>query len=102
VTERFYRTFFRRLKTEIEAGKVPGLTDFGATVFPNPSDIHMTKKGAYLISLVHYACLYGDNPEGKVKAAGSELTPEQARLFQHIAWETAKNYRYSGLARIRD
>jgi hypothetical protein len=90
-----------RLKSEIEAGKVPGFTNFETVVFPNPSDIHMTKKGAYLISLVHYACLYGDNPEGKVTLAGSELTREQARVFQRIAWETAKSYRYSGLAETK-
>jgi hypothetical protein len=78
------------LKTQIEAGKVPGMTDFVAEVFPRPDDIHMTSKGAYLVSLVHFACIYGENPEGKVTFANSGLTPEQAKIFQRIAWETAK------------
>lgn len=56
----------------------------------------MTKRGAYLIALVHYACLYGENPEGKVTAAGSGLTAEQARAFQRIAWRTAREYSHSG------
>jgi acyl-CoA thioesterase I len=86
------------LKTRIEAGKVPGMKDFFAEVFHSPTDFHMTSKGAYLVSLVHYACLYGDDPQGKVTSAGSGLTEEQAQLFQRIAWETAKNYPDSGLS----
>lgn len=78
------------LKKEIEAGKVDGLADFGTAVFAGPIDFHMTKKGAYLISLVHYACLFGESPEGKVTAAGSGLTPDQARTFQRIAWAAVK------------
>ena len=85
------------LKTQIDAGKVPGMTDFVAEVFHAPDDIHMTSKGAYLIALVHYASLYRENPEGKVTAANSGLTPAQAEIFQRIAWDTVKNYKYSGL-----
>jgi hypothetical protein len=86
-----------RLKAEIEAGKVPGMKEFVAEVFQSPTDFHMSPKGAYLIALVHYACLYGENPTGKVTSANTGLTPEQAKLFQRIAWETAKNYPHSGL-----
>jgi len=86
------------LRTRIEAGKMPGMSDFATTVFNAPGDIHMNSKGAYLISLVHYACLYKENPEGKVTAAKSGLTPEQATIFQQIAWQVAKDYKYSGLS----
>ncbi len=85
------------LKTRIDAGDVPGMSDFGATVFNSPTDFHMTAKGAYLISLVHYACIFREDPEGKVTAAGSGLTPDQAALFQRIAWSTARGYAHSGL-----
>jgi len=87
------------LRTLIEAGNVPGMSDCVAAVFHSPTDFHMTSKGAYLISLVHYACLYRENPEGKVTAANAGLTPEQARLFQQIAWQTARSYERSGLDR---
>lgn len=90
------------LKTRIEAGQVPGMTDFVAEVFHSPTDFHMSSKGAYLISLVHYACLYGESPEGKVTAANSGLTPEQAKLFQQIAWQVASNYPYSGLKAMNE
>lgn len=88
------------LKTRIEAGQVPGMKEFFTEVFHSPTDFHMSPKGAYLIALVHYACLYREDPTGKVTAAGSGLTPEQATLFQRIAWETAKNYRYSSLSAL--
>ena len=86
-----------RLKTEVEAGRVPGIDDFAAAVFAAPGDFHMSRKGAYLIALVHYACLHGESPEGKVTAAGSGLTGEQARIFQRITWETAKGYGPAGV-----
>jgi hypothetical protein len=86
-----------RLKTEMDAGTAAGLTDFAKTVYAAPGDIHLSPKGQYLISLVHYACLFGESPEGKVSSLRSGLTDEQAKLFQKIAWETAKSYKYSGL-----
>ena len=84
------------LKTEIDAGRVPGMTDFFKETFAD--GIHMTPKGRYLISLVFYACIYKECPEGKVSALTTGLTPEQAAVFQRIAWETAKGYRLSGVA----
>ena len=73
------------LKREIETGEVPGITDFGEMF---ADGLHMSHRGAYLISLVHYACLYGENPRGRVTFAGSGLTAQQADIFQRIAWET--------------
>ncbi len=39
------------LKTEMDAGRVPGMKDFFAEIFAD--GIHLTAKGRYLISLVH-------------------------------------------------
>lgn len=69
--------------------------DFFAEIFAD--GIHLTPKGRYLISLVHYACIYKENPEGKVSALTTGLTPEQARIFQHIAWDAVKNYKWGGV-----
>ncbi|HLH29487.1 MAG TPA: hypothetical protein VKW77_11245, partial [Acidimicrobiales bacterium] len=91
-----------RLKTAIDAGQVPGLRDFAEVVFAGPGDIHMTKPGSYLIALVHYACLYGESPEGRVTSAGSGLTAEQARIFQRIAWETVQGYPPAGVEKAPD
>jgi len=75
-----------RLKKEIEAGKVQGISNFHDTVFAD--DIHLARQGRYLVALVHYACIFGADPQGKVTYANSGLTTEQAAIFQRIAWET--------------
>lgn len=78
------------LKTRIDAGRVPGMKDFFQETFAD--GIHLTPKGRYLIALVHYACIYGESPEGKVSALTTGLTAEQARIFQEIAGKTVKDY----------
>lgn len=83
-----------RLKQEIEAGNVPGISDFFATQFED--DVHLSPKGKYLISLVHYACIYRRDPTG-ITAADTGLTAEQAAIYQRIAWETVRNYQWSGV-----
>ena len=40
------------------------------------------------MALVHYACIFGADPQGKVTYANSGLTAQQAAIFQRIAWET--------------
>jgi hypothetical protein len=84
------------LKKAMDAGKVPGLTDFYKECFSD--GLHMSAKGAYLVSLVHYACVFREDPTGKVGPLNSGLTPEQAAVFQRIAWSAAKGYRWSGVA----
>ncbi len=84
-----------KLKTMIDSGAVPGMTDFFAETFAD--DIHLTPKGRYLVALVHYGCLFGESPEGKVSALTTGLTPEQAKVFQQVAWDAVKSYRWSGI-----
>jgi hypothetical protein len=84
------------LKTEIDAGRVPGMTDFFAETFSD--DIHLSPKGRYLVSLVHYACLFRESPEGKVAALSTGLTPGQLAVFQKLAWESVKDYPWAGVA----
>ena len=86
-----------RLKEAIESGDIPGIKEFNAEIFSD--NIHLSRPGRYLIALVHYACLYGESPEGKVAHANSGLNAEQARLFQRIAWETVLAEPLSGVKR---
>lgn len=85
------------LKGRIEAGKVAGMTDFFGEIFAD--DVHLTAKGRYLISLVHYACIYRESPEGKVSLPETGLSGEQAGIFQKIAWQTAHDYKWSGITK---
>jgi hypothetical protein len=84
-----------RLKKAIEAGRVPGLGNFHDTVFADA--IHLARQGRYLVSLVHYACIFGADPQGKATYANSGLTAEQAAIFQRIAWETVVNEPLTGV-----
>lgn len=86
----------RNLKRAVEAGQVPGMSDFFAAHFED--DEHLTDKGQYLVALVFYACFYRQSPEGRVTFEGSTLTEAQARVYQRIAWETAVAYPWSGLS----
>ncbi|MHC4694410.1 MAG: hypothetical protein ACYS67_16845 [Planctomycetota bacterium] len=85
------------LKDQIEAGKVPAMKDFFAEIFAD--DLHLSAKGRYLISLVHYACIYAESPEGKVSSLTTGLSAEQARIFQRIAWQTVRDYEWSGISK---
>jgi hypothetical protein len=84
------------LKTEIDAGKVSGMTDFFAETFAD--GIHLTAKGRYLVSLVHYACIWRQSPEGKAGPLNTGLTPQRIAIFQRIAWQAARDYKPSGVA----
>ena len=84
-----------RLKKEIDAGRVPGIGTFFDTMFSD--DIHLSSPGRYLVALVHYACIFGESPEGKVTFANSGLSAEQAAIFQRIAWETVLAEPLSGV-----
>jgi hypothetical protein len=74
------------LKQEIDEGNVPGMTDLFVATFSDA--VHLNPKGDYLLACVQYACMFGESPVGKANAAGTGLTPEQARIFERIAWET--------------
>jgi len=89
-------TALAMLKTEVDRGRVPGMKDFFAEIFAD--GIHLTPKGRYLISLVHYACIYKESPEGKVSALTTGLTNNQAAIFQRIAWDAVKDYKWAGVA----
>jgi len=84
-----------RLKTAMDRGEVPGMKDFFAEMFAD--GIHLTPRGRYLIALVHYCCIYGQSAEGKAAALTTQLTDEQARIFQRIAWETVRDYPRAGI-----
>jgi len=73
-------------------GKVPGVAgDPGARVRILFSDnVHMSDVGRYYIALVHYAILFGRNPEGA--AIPPSLAPEAGRYLQTLAWQYAVSY----------
>jgi hypothetical protein len=77
------------LKASMDRNQIPGLRDFFKEFFAD--GIHLTSKGRYFVSLVHYACLFGESPEGKVSPLNSGLAAEQAAAFQRIACKTVES-----------
>jgi hypothetical protein len=74
-------------------GKVPGVASNspGERVRLLFSDnVHMSEAGRYFIALVHYAVLFGRNPEGA--AAPASLAPKTGRYMQTLAWQYAVSY----------
>jgi hypothetical protein len=88
------------LKRAIEAGGVPGLNDFFGQIYAaNGTDIHLTKPGAYLVTLVFYACMFQKSPEGLAPEASFGVSNELAARLQRIAWESVTAYPLSGVSR---
>ena len=74
-------------------GKVPGVAGStpGERVRLLFSDnVHMSDVGRYYIALVHYAVLFGRNPEGA--AIPTSLAPELGRYMQTLAWQYTVSY----------
>ncbi|KKB77283.1 hypothetical protein VW29_18080 [Devosia limi DSM 17137] len=82
---------------DIAAGKAPGLTDMAALF---ADDIHVNDLGAYLISLAHYAVIYGRDPRGLPASIGQQTPPEPATAawMQDLVWRVVTNYPGSGIA----
>jgi hypothetical protein len=83
-------------------GKVPGVTANapGERVHLLFSDnVHMSDAGRYFIALVHYAVLFGRNPEGA--AIPPSLAPETGRYMQTLAWKYAVSYGQRANAAVR-
>ena len=84
-----------RLRDEIATGQVPGLRDPLAEPFYGfaglfEDDVRLNAKGDYFLACVEYACMFGESPGGKVDAAGTGLSQEQAQQLARIAWEAVK------------
>jgi hypothetical protein len=88
-----------RLHAAIDAGRVPGFTSFFGQIFQAGTDIHLTRPGAYFISLIFYASMFQSNPAGTELDPSYGVTSEQALVLQTIAWETVTSYAASGVAR---
>ena len=82
------------LQQAIEDGQIPGINNYALEM--TSDNLHLSLKGCYFVSLVHYACLYGKSPVGLV-VADTDLTIEQQTKMQEIAWATAKTYKWASL-----
>ena len=86
-------TALAELAAALWEGKVPGAAGNrpGERVRLLFSDnVHMSEAGRYFMALVHYAVLFGRNPEGATIPA--ILAPETGQYMQTLAWQYAVSY----------
>jgi len=94
------------LKTAYEAGEVPAAPrDQFFELHSAEKDekgrgtaVHLTEPGRYFVSLVLYCCFYKEPPD-KVHLPENmtKLTPAQDKVYKRIAWQTVKDYKWSGV-----
>ncbi|MEI6132303.1 MAG: hypothetical protein WCQ41_05720, partial [Bacillota bacterium] len=90
----------KNLRTAIQAGTFPGgVTDFVEFAAANTTTdtLHLSERGAYLVSLLTFAVMYKTSPVGIVSVKPASLTEAQADALKQIAWDTLVNYQYSGV-----
>ncbi len=90
-----------------EEGNAAGFTSIGELFDKGGLSVHPNRKGFYAAALVHLSCYYGRSLVGNVpdnaqfmmawyprgeKEGSTDLTEEQSRLFQKLAWEVASTY----------
>ncbi len=94
-----------KLKAAIESGDVPGLPrdkffelHFGKSDLGPGYNIHMIEKGRYFVALLLFCMMYEEAPD-KVNLSQeiTTLTPEQDAVYKKIAWETVRDYAWSGV-----
>ncbi|MBN4072879.1 T9SS type A sorting domain-containing protein [Crocinitomix catalasitica] len=101
---------FEALADSVIAGTFPGYIDwleiFDPTDIPEAT-IHPTEETFYLVACVHYACIFGQSPEGltniTMAADGWPFdppSPAQAQMMQEIAWEIVSNDPYACLQSV--
>ena len=87
---------FARLDDEIGKGRVPGVRDISAFF---ADGIHPNDLGDYFVTMVQFAVIYGQSPEGLPRTLRGKWgepfkapAPKLAATLQRIAWEVAAPY----------
>jgi hypothetical protein len=70
-----------------------------ALALHTPDHSHPLPTGTYLTACVFYATLTGRSPLGLSTGGLAQVTPEEARFLQRIAWETVTSYQRGVMAR---
>lgn len=85
-----------KLRAAVVAGEFPGVTK-QSELFTDPIG-HGREPIVALASYCNFAAIYRMSPEG-LDSNMPQLTAEQHKLLQKIAWETVSKYPYAGMAK---
>lgn len=91
-----------KLYDDILQNLVPGISNIDAFF---SDTIHPNDLGAYLVTLVHYACIFNKSPVGLPanlfpipSARLAAPSPELALYLQTMVWDVVNNYSRTGIA----
>ncbi|WP_050527533.1 hypothetical protein [Pseudorhodobacter aquimaris] len=93
-----------QLADAIAAGEVAGIDNIKALF---SDDLHPDERALYFLAMVHVAVITGKDPSGLAPkltrhwlSRQAVITPEQAAVFQRIAWQAVSGYQADDVARI--
>ncbi|MCS6916416.1 MAG: T9SS type A sorting domain-containing protein [Chitinophagales bacterium] len=85
-----------RFYDDVQQGLVPGIMHV-SQLFTD--GVHLNDLGAYLVTLIHYACLFNSNPVGLSHQLHPLVTvpADFAAYAQQMVWDVVTNYPRSGV-----
>lgn len=90
-----------RFHDDIPKGKVPGITQLNQLF---SDQIHPNELGAYVIAMIHYACIYNKSPLGlphdllpSANASVQKPSKEFAEYVQAMVWDVVTSYERTGI-----
>ncbi|MDW8135128.1 MAG: hypothetical protein RMJ66_08710, partial [Bacteroidia bacterium] len=88
-----------KLYDEIQQGLVPGVSHI-SQLFTD--GVHANDTCAYLVTLIHYACIFNANPIGLSNELqpGIIIPPSLASYLQDLVWRVVTSYPRSGLTHL--
>ncbi|MCS7027573.1 MAG: T9SS type A sorting domain-containing protein [Bacteroidia bacterium] len=88
-----------RFYDDIQANLVPGVSS-PSYIFTD--GVHLNDYGAYMVCMIHYACIFNANPVGLSNSLLPSITvpPAFATYVQNMVWNVVTNYCRSGLCHL--
>jgi hypothetical protein len=86
-----------RIHHQIQDGLFPGVAPEDFYPFLFNDRVHVNPEASFLVDAVWYAAMFGRSPVGKLLPVKLNLTPDQARAMQELAWDVVRNYPDCGL-----
>jgi len=85
-----------RFYDDVEANLVPTITHVNQ-IFTD--GVHTNNIGAYMITMIHYACIFGQSPVGLSNNLHPDVTIDAALAgyIQNMVWDVVTNYPRSGI-----
>lgn len=86
-----------RFHDDVQAGQVPGISHVNQ-IF-NADGVHLNDLGNYMVTMIHYACLFNQSPAGLPHnlMTGVSVPSAFANYVQNMVWDVVTQYPRSGI-----